>query len=80
MVSEQRWGRPLWVWWALAVSTVPAVVLLLFSLTVSARIFAVMLLIAEAFIALYLFLGWAWAERSRFEAELGGAGEYDPPV
>ena len=80
MVSEQRWGRPLWVWWALAVSTVPAVVLLLFSLTVQARIFAVMLLIAEAFIALYLFLGWAWTERSRFEAELRGIRDFEPPA
>lgn len=60
------------MWWALAVSTVPAIALLLFSLTVDARTFAVMLLIAEAFVALMLFMGWARAERLRVEAELRG--------
>ena len=80
MTSERLWGQPLWVWRALAVSTVPAIVLLLFSLTVDARVFAVMLLIAEAFMALMLFMGWARAERARFEAELSGAEDYGPPA
>jgi hypothetical protein len=80
MSSERRWGQPLWVWRALAVSTFPPVLLLLFSLTTSARIFAVMVLMAEAFTALMLFMGWARSERTRFEAELSGAGEHEPPV
>lgn len=80
MASELRWGRPPWVWRALAVSTLPGVLLLLFSLTVSARVFGVMLLVAEAFTALVLFLGWAREERARFEAELDGSAERLPPV
>jgi hypothetical protein len=78
MSSERRWGQPAWVWRAFAVSTIPPIVFLLFSLTVSGRIFAVMVLIAEAFTALVLFMGWARSERARFEAELGGAGEQEP--
>ena len=80
MTGERRWGQPLWVWRALAVSTVPAIALLLFSLTVDARVFAVMLLFAEAFTALMLFMSWARAERMRFEAELGRGEEDEPPV
>lgn len=79
MAIERRWGHPLWVWWALALSTVPAVALLLFSLTVSGHAFAVMLLIAEAFIAASLFMGWARSERTRFDAELR-SGENPPPL
>jgi hypothetical protein len=75
---ERRWGQPLWVWHAFALSTVPPVVFLLFSLTVSGRAFAVMVLIAEAFAAFMLFMGWARAERERFEAELGGADAHEP--
>jgi len=62
------------------VSTVPPIVFLLFSLTVSGRAFAVMVLIAEAFTAFMLFMGWARTERARFEAELGGPEENAPPV
>jgi uncharacterized protein (DUF58 family) len=78
MASERHWGQPRWLWTALAGSTVPSVMLLLFSLTVSGRTFAVMLLIAEAFVAVSLFLRWAQSERLRFEAELGGIGEQTP--
>lgn len=78
MAIERRWGYPLWVWWALALSTVPAIALLLFSLTVSGHAFAVMLLIAEAFTAMSLFLGWARTERARFESELRNGD--DPPA
>src|SRR4051812_28559150 len=67
VTSERRWGQPLWVWRAFALSTVPPIVFLLFSLTVSGRAFAVMVLIAEAFAAIVLFMGWARAERARFE-------------
>jgi hypothetical protein len=80
MSSERRWGQPLWVWRAFVISAVPPIVFLLFSLTDSGRIFAVMVLIAEAFTAVVLFMGWARSERLRFETELGGAGEHDPSV
>jgi hypothetical protein len=78
MASERLWGQPPWLWTALAMSTVPAITLLLFSLTVSGRTFAVMLLVAEAFTALSLFMGWAQTERMRIEDELGGTGELPP--
>ena len=80
MSSERRWGQPVWVWWAFAVSTVPPIVLLLFSLTVSGRAFAVMLLTAEAFTAVHLFLGWARTHRVRFETDLDAPGEVQPPA
>lgn len=70
MSSERLWGQRMWIWWALAVSAAASVALLLLSLTVSGRIFSVMLLISEAFIALSLFMGWARSERMRFEVEL----------
>ncbi|MDP9026158.1 MAG: hypothetical protein M3N46_01205 [Actinomycetota bacterium] len=78
MANERVWGQPRWVWTALAISTVPSIALLLFSLTVSGRTFAVMLLVAEAFTALSLFMRWAQSERIRIEDELGGTGEYPP--
>ena len=79
MSSERRWGQPLWVWWAFTVSTVPPVFLLLFSLTVSGRAFAVMLLTAEAFTAFYLFMAWARTQRVGFDTDLDGPGAYQPP-
>ncbi|MBW4041344.1 MAG: hypothetical protein HIU86_04345 [Acidobacteria bacterium] len=78
MRSERLWGQPRWFWTVLAFSTIPPVVLLLFSLTVSGRTFAVMLLIAEAFVALSFFMRWAHAERARIEEELGGTGDRPP--
>lgn len=79
MAIERRWGQPIWVWWALALSTIPAIALLLFSLTVSGHAFAVMLLIAEAFTAVSLFMGWARTERTRYETELR-AGDNPPSI
>lgn len=71
MSSERRWGHSVWVWRALLVWAVLAICLLLFSLTESGRIFSVMLLIADAFIAVTLFVGWARTERFRLELDLG---------
>lgn len=71
MVSERRWGHSVWVWRALLVTAFLAVLLLLFSLTEDGRIFSVMLLITDAFIAVSLFMGWARTERFRLELDLG---------
>ena len=71
MSSERRWGHSVWVWRALVAAAVAAVCLLLFSLTEQGRIFSVMLLIADAFIAVSLFMGWARMERFRLELDLG---------
>lgn len=78
VATERRWGQPPWVWTALVVSTVPAVALLLFSLTESGRIFAVMLLVFEASVALSFFLRWAQSERIRIERELTGTEDRPP--
>lgn len=75
VAAERRWGHSIWLWRALAASAIASVALLLLSLTEDGRIFAVMLLIAEAFIAVKAYVQWARSERTRFEAELEGPGD-----
>jgi hypothetical protein len=78
MRSEQRWGHSVWTWRVLALSAAASVALLLLSLTVSGRVFSVMLLVFEAGVAASLFLGWARSERERFELEAAFELEADP--
>lgn len=75
VAAERRWGHSIWLWRALAVSALASVALLLLSLTEDGRIFAVLLLIAEAFVAVTAYVRWARSERTRFEAELEGPGD-----
>lgn len=69
MRNEQRWGHSVWTWRLLALAVAASVAFGLLSLTVSGRIFSVMLLIFEAGVGASLFMGWARSERERFELE-----------
>ena len=58
MRGERLWGCPIWVWYLQAAIFSAAILLLIGSLTVSERVFAVMLMIAQTFVAMRLYVAW----------------------
>jgi len=58
MRGERLWGCPIWVWYLQGAVLTAAVLLLIGSLTVSGRVFAVMLMIAQTFVAMRLYVAW----------------------
>jgi hypothetical protein len=58
VAGDRLWGHRPWVWYAQALLVGVDLLLLVTSRTESGRIFAVMLLVAQAFAACYLYGGW----------------------
>jgi hypothetical protein len=65
MSGERVWGRRLWVWRAHALVAVACLVLALVSQTESGRIFPLMVIVAQLFLAGTVYLRWRQAQHVR---------------
>lgn len=69
------WGHRPWLWYAQALLVGVYLLLLVTSRTESGRIFAVMLIVAQAFMACYLYGGWLRAQLRTPDAEPGDSAD-----
>lgn len=65
MADERIWGRSIWVWRAQAALVLACLFLLVLSQTVSGRVFMVMVIVSQFFLAWSAYISWTRAERLR---------------
>jgi hypothetical protein len=58
MTGDRLWGHRVWAWYAQALLVGVYLLLLVTSQTESGRIFAVMLIVAQAFVAGFMYVSW----------------------
>jgi cytochrome bd-type quinol oxidase subunit 2 len=71
VAGDRLWGHRVWLWYAQALLVGVYLLLLVTSRTESGRIFAVMLIVAQVFMACYLYGGWLRTQLRGPEPDLG---------